>query len=95
MERERLAIIYDSLAKQLASWLLEQKRHREAAQIARRLVARNEFEEESNLLLLKIFGAMGDRQSISSYYEHYTQLLFNELGLPPSEEFAQAYKAYQ
>ncbi|WP_341280187.1 response regulator [Paenibacillus sp. FSL H8-0537] len=95
VERERLAIIYDSLAKRLASWLLDQKRFREAAQITRRIVARNEFEEESNLLLLKILVAMGDRQSISSYYEHYTQLLFNELGLQPSEEFLQIYKWYQ
>jgi two-component SAPR family response regulator len=95
VERERLAIIYDSYAKRLASWLLARKRYREAVQIARRIVSRNEFEEESNLLLLNIFGAMGDRQSLHIYYEHYTQLLLQELGLQPSEKFRQLYEQYQ
>ncbi|CAH1201590.1 Protein-glutamate methylesterase/protein-glutamine glutaminase [Paenibacillus plantiphilus] len=94
-ERERLAIIYDSYAKRLASWLLSVKRYREAARIARRLVSRNEFEEASALLLLQIFGAMGDRQSLHNYCEHYTQLLRQELGLQPSEKFRQLYEQYK
>jgi two-component SAPR family response regulator len=64
VERERLAILYDSLAKRLANWLLDRKRYREAAQIAKRMVSRNEFEEESTLLLLKIYGAIGDRHAL-------------------------------
>ncbi|NHN31319.1 response regulator [Paenibacillus agricola] len=95
VERERLAIIYDSFAKRLASWFLARKRFREAAQIARRIVSRNEFEEESNLLLLNILGAMGDRQSLHNYYEHYTQLLLQELGLQPSPIIQQLYEQYQ
>lgn len=94
-ERERLAIMYDSYAKRLASWLLSVKRYREAARIARRLVSRNEFEEASALLLLQIFGATGDRQSLHNYYEHYTQLLRQELGLQPSEKFRQIYEQYK
>ncbi|MDF2669163.1 MAG: DNA-binding response regulator [Paenibacillus sp.] len=95
MERERLSIVYDSYAKRLASWLLDRKQFKEAAHIARRIVSRNEFEEESTLLLLKIFGAMGDRQSLDNYYEHYTQLLLKELGLQPSEKSRQLYEHYQ
>lgn len=95
VERERLAIMYDSYAKRLANWLIARKRYREAAQIARRLVSRNEFEEASALLLLQIFGAMGDRQSLYNYYEHYTQLLLQELGLQPSEKFRQLYELYK
>ncbi|MBW7475771.1 response regulator [Paenibacillus oenotherae] len=94
-ERERLAIMYDAYAKRLASWLLSEKRYREAAQIARRLAARNEFEEASALLLLQIFGAMGDRQSLHNYYAYYTQLLRQELGLQPSEKLRQLYEQYQ
>ncbi|MNI59608.1 Bacterial transcriptional activator domain protein [compost metagenome] len=95
MERERLSIVYDTYAKRLANWLLDRKQFREAAHIARKIVSRNEFEEESNLLLLKIFGAMGDRQSLHNYYEHYTQLLLQELGLQPSEHSRQLYEQYQ
>ncbi|SFM28990.1 Two-component response regulator, SAPR family, consists of REC, wHTH and BTAD domains [Paenibacillus sp. 1_12] len=94
VERERLAIMYDSFAKRLASWLLAQQRYREAAHIARKMVSRNEFEEESNLLLLNILGAMGDRQSLDHYYERYTQLLLQELGLKPSPLIQGLYEQY-
>ena len=94
-EQERIAIHYTSLAKRLATWLLARKRFREAAQVAQKLVTRNEFEEESNLLLLNILGAMGDRQSLNHYYEHYKQLLLQELGLQPSRMMMKAYERYQ
>ncbi|CAI6060459.1 response regulator [Cohnella sp. JJ-181] len=93
-ERERLAILYDAFAKRLASWLLEGQRYREAVQIARRIVSGNEYEEESNLLLLELFGAIGDRQSFHSHYERYTHLLHQELGLQPSEKFRRLYERY-
>jgi two-component SAPR family response regulator len=95
VKRERLAAKYDSFAKRLAIWLLARKQFREAAQIARRIVYCNEFEEESSLLLLNIYGAMGDRQSLHNYYEHYTQLLLQELGLQPSSMIQQLYEQYQ
>ncbi|THF77062.1 response regulator [Cohnella fermenti] len=94
MERERLSLLYDSVAKRLAGWLLEERRYSEALVVARRLVSRNEFEEESNLLLLRTLGDMGDRQALSHYYEHYTQLLLRELGLAPSPECARLYEQY-
>lgn len=93
-ERERLGLVYDSFAKVLVHWLLERKRHREAFQIARRLVSHNEFEEESIILLLTVQAAIGDRQSLQSTYERYTQLLFQELGLQPSERLRQVYESY-
>jgi two-component SAPR family response regulator len=92
VERERLAIVYDSFARRLADWLLVKKRFREAAQIAKRMISHNEFEEESTLLLLRIYGVMGDRQSFHNYYEYYTQMLLQELGLQPSEKIRQLYE---
>lgn len=93
-ERERLLMLYDSFVKRLASWLLAQKRFKEAAQMAKKIVSRNEFEEESNLLLLSIFGAMGDRQSLHNFYERYTQLLLRELGMQPSTKIQQLNERY-
>ncbi|GAA3410610.1 response regulator [Paenibacillus hodogayensis] len=95
VEHERVDIMYDTFAKLLANWLLARKQFREAAQIARRLVSRNEFEEESNLLLLNIYGALGDRQSLHNQYEHYKQLLLQELGLQPSSMIQQLYEQHQ
>ena len=95
MEHERLAILYDAYAKRLASWLLTVERYREAAQIAKKLVLRNEFEEESAMLLLRIFGEMGDRQSLRNHYEQYARLLLQELGLQPSEGCRRLYERYK
>ncbi|MFC3799204.1 response regulator [Cohnella sp. GCM10012308] len=93
-ERERLAIVYDAFAKRLAGWLLTRERYREAVQIARKIVSQNEFEEDSNLLLLHLYGAMGDRQSFHSHYAHYSRLLLQELGLQPSEKALQLCERY-
>lgn len=93
-ERERLSIVYNSYAKRLARWLLEQDRLREAAHLARRIASYNEFEEESAILLLTIYGTMGDRGSLRHYYEHYTEILLSELGLQPSLLIEQIYERY-
>jgi len=94
-ERERLALAYETFAKSLAERLLARKRYREAARIARRLVSRNEFDEASNLLLLNVLGAMGDRRSLVHAYERYAELLFQELGLQPSPEIGRLYEQYR
>lgn len=94
-ERERLAIAYNAFAKSLVNRLLAGKRYREAAQISRRLVSYNEFDEEAILLLMTVLGAMGDRHSLHSSYERYTQLLLQELDLQPSEKLRRIYKQYR
>lgn len=94
-ERERLTIVYGAFAKRLAGWLTGRERYREAAQIARKVVSQDEFDEDANLLLLHLFGAMGDRQSFHGHYAHYTQLLLQELGLQPSEKVKQLYERYE
>jgi two-component SAPR family response regulator len=94
-ESVRLSAAYLSYANQLANLLLVQKRFRDAAQIASRAVAFHEFDEETNQLLLQIYGAMGDRHSLRTYYEQYTKSLQQELGLLPSATIQQLYEHYQ
>lgn len=94
-ERERLAIAHESFAKALIQRLIARKRYREAEPVARRLVSRNEFDEESNLLLLTVLGAIGDWHSFQSSYERYTQSLLQELGLAPSERIRRLYEGYR
>lgn len=91
VERERSAIMYDSLAKRLAGWLLAQCRYKDAVHIAAKIVARNEFEEESNALLLSIYAAMGDRRAFLNHYSRYKQLLAVELGLQASPTIDRLY----
>ncbi|MCR8658646.1 response regulator [Paenibacillus endoradicis] len=95
MERESMNVLYQNFANQLANWLFIYKRYREAIQIVRKLISRNEFDEKSNQLLLKIVGAMGDKQSLHNYYNDYVQLLQRELNLKPSATMQQIYYQYQ
>ena len=94
-ERERLTLVYDSLATRLASWLLDRKRYGDALQVARTMVSRNEFNEESNYLLLQIVGSIGDLESLHKHYQRYAQLLLQELGLRPSPRIQQQYERFQ
>jgi two-component SAPR family response regulator len=94
-ERERLKIEYASFAKLLVNQLLARKQPREAAQIARKLVSRNEFDEKANLLLLTALGEMGERQALHSSYGRYAHLLLQELGIQPSEKLRQIYEQYR
>ncbi|WP_256760486.1 response regulator [Cohnella sp. WQ 127256] len=94
-EKERLTMLFVSFLKRLASWLLARKRFSEAAQMAKKILSRNEFDEESSLLMLNIFATMGDRQSLHNYYERYTQLLLLELGMQPSTKIQQLIQRFQ
>lgn len=95
MERENMNVLYQTFANHLANWLVESGRYGEVVQIARKLVARNEFDERSNQLLLKTLGAMGDKQSFHNYYERYVQLLQSELSLQPSPAIQKIYRQYR
>jgi len=90
-ERDRLSGIYIAFAMRLTEWLRESKKYREAAYIAARMVVRNEFDEECNLVLLRLYAAIGDRQSLQAHYVKYRTLLQEELGIEPSPLFEQVY----
>lgn len=95
MERESMNMHYQTFAMQLSNWLCVHERYREAVQIARRLVARNEFDERSNQQLLIILGELGDKQALHSYYNRYVQMLQKELKLQPSPTMQRIYEQYQ
>ena len=90
-EQEHLTNVYVSFASRLISWLSDSGQYREATRIAVRLVARNEFDEEANLLLIRLLAAMGDRKTLQEHEARYRQLLYEEMGLHPSPRLEQAY----
>lgn len=94
-ERERLTLQYESFARRLANWHLGQKQYREVARLASRIAARNAFDEETHLLLLQAYGAMGDRQSLRDCYSSYKRVLHEELGVQPSPDVEQLYGQYR
>lgn len=90
-EREQVTNSYITLAAKLAAWLSDSGQYREALRIASRMTARNEFDEEANLLLVRLFTALGDRQALQEHETKYRQLLLEEMGLPISLRMEQAY----
>lgn len=94
-EREGINILYASYANTLANWLLACERYPEALQIARRMIARNAFDEETNRLLVHILGAMGDKHALHRHYQQYVEMMQQELNLQPSVTMQQLYSEYK
>jgi predicted ATPase/DNA-binding SARP family transcriptional activator len=58
----------------------------QAENYARRLIALDNLQEQAHCSLMRIFAGRGQRSAALSQYEHYRQLLANEIGAPPSAE---------
>ncbi|RKN84038.1 response regulator [Paenibacillus ginsengarvi] len=93
-ERERLSDLYESFAKRLVKWLFENNRIHQAVQIAKKLVRRNELDEEANRLLMHGFAALKDWRALHLQYKQYEALLKQELHIQPSAELAEWYGQY-
>ncbi|MFC4598801.1 response regulator [Cohnella hongkongensis] len=91
VERERLSDVYDAFAKRLVKWLLENDRIRQAVQISKKLVRRNELDEEANMLLMHGLAALKDRLALQLRYKKYEALLKQELNIQPSAELVEWY----
>lgn len=90
-ERERLSDIYEAFAKRLVKWLLENNQIHHAVQISKKLVRRNELDEDANMLLMQGFAALKDRRALQLQYKQYEALLKQELNIQPSAELAEWY----
>ncbi|MBD2866832.1 response regulator [Paenibacillus oceani] len=90
-ERERLSDAYEAFAKRLVKRLLEKNQLHQAVQISKRLVRRNELDEEANMLLMRGFAALKDRRALHLQYKQYEALLKQELHIQPSTELAEWY----
>lgn len=85
-EKERLGLLYGGFAKRLGKRLLEQNRFELAAAVVRKLVSRDETDEEANALLLNVYAAAKDRQALAAHYRTYADLLQKEHGVRPGSE---------
>jgi len=86
-EQEGLAIRYHDFAIRLVRWLFDNNQMTQSILIARKIVSRNELDEEANVFLMKAYRAAKDYQSFRSHYEHYIKEYQREMGsLPTIEE---------
>jgi two-component SAPR family response regulator len=94
-EQLRLHELYTRFAKQLSRWLLMHQRTEQAAGLIKKLVSRNEWDEESNLLLLQAYGELKDPISLTRHYEHLSYMYQQELSIPTPVEFTKLYERYR
>lgn len=93
-ERTRLQDLYGFLAKRLCRGLLAGRKTEQAALLIRKLVQRNELDEEANLLQLQAYGELKDNLSFTQHYERIALLYRQELALPLPEEFTAMFERY-
>ncbi|MCU6708870.1 response regulator [Paenibacillus sp. J5C_2022] len=92
-EQERLGYLYDNFAKRLIRTLMDGQQVGAALPVARKLVRRQELDEEANLLLMQTLGGMKDWKALQDHYERFRELLKRELGIKPSFELAGLFKS--
>jgi len=92
VEKERISFLYTAFAKRLCVWLLDRGLVEPAAPVAKKLVARNETDEEANALLLQAYAAAKDRPSLDRHYRAYAALIREEYDVSPGEDIARLYE---
>lgn len=91
-EKERLCFLYTNFSKRLGKWLLEHGHTELAAPVVKKLVSRNEMDEEANALLLSLYAAVKDRHSLIARYNTYSTLLRDEFDVRPGIEMSQLFE---
>jgi two-component SAPR family response regulator len=92
-EKERLSFLYTAFARRLCKWLLEHGHVDLAASVAKKLVARNETDEEANALLLRVYAAAKDRHSLMKHYRAFVALLREEYDTHPGDGIVKLYES--
>jgi two-component SAPR family response regulator len=92
-EKERLSFLYTAFARRLCKWLLEYGHVDLAASVAKKLVARNETDEEANALLLRVYAAAKDRHSLMKHYRAFVALLREEYDTHPGDGIVKLYES--
>ncbi len=90
-DRERLFLAYWSYAKQLSKKLVEYGKHTLALELLKRIEEHDPYDEEVNILLMRVYAALKDRISMKRQYERYIGLVHQELGILPEDSFKRFY----
>lgn len=90
-EIERLSQLYTSFTRRLCSALLERKEPAAASLLLMKLLARNELDEESLMLLMQALAMQKNKEALTRQYINFADTLFEEIRIAPSPEVAVLY----
>lgn len=83
---------YMKLARDVAEILYEQGRLEEGIELCRATTTADPFDEENQLLMMKLYHAAGLTQVAIQHYEKIRTLFMNQLGVTLSEELSDFYR---
>lgn len=86
VERERLGLLFNDAALSLGRLLFEEGRYREAITLGWRVLEYDKAQEEAYQLLIRAYGAIGERGTAIRLYNRCVTALRDELGVEPLPE---------
>jgi len=89
---QSLRMEYLSALERLSNGYFQQSQFKEAAEIARRWVAFDPYNESAHTLLLRSYAQDDQRANALSHYRAYKRLVETKLGISPSDEITALYK---
>ncbi|TXK80374.1 response regulator [Paenibacillus sp. N3.4] len=90
-EVERLSLMYTSFAQRLSAALLNRGDTNTAVRLLTKLMAHNELDEESFMLLMRALALQENKEALTRQYLQYAETLHKEIGMEPSREAADLY----
>ena len=93
--RDRLQRIYVDSLMELGERLIAEERHARAADIYRRVLARDELHEEALLALMRCHVGLGERSQALRVYRRFADRLQQELEATPSGETVRLFERLQ
>ncbi|QJD84587.1 response regulator [Cohnella herbarum] len=91
-EVERLLLLYTSYTHRLCVSLLKRNESSTAIRLLMKLIARNELDEHSVMLLMKALALQNNKEALTRQYLQYVDILHKEIGTKPSPEAAALYE---
>jgi DNA-binding SARP family transcriptional activator len=93
--RDRLQRVYVDALMELGARLAHEERHARAADVYRRVLARDELHEEALLALMRCHAALGERSQALRAYRRFAERLRQELGAEPKGEATRLFERLQ
>ena len=80
---------------ELGARLVAEERHAKAAEVYRRVLARDELHEEALLALMKAHAAVGERSQALRAYRRFANRMREELDAEPDDETTELFEKLQ
>lgn len=91
-EVDRLSLMYISFTQRLCVALLNRRETSVAIRLLMKLIAHNDLDEQSNMLLMKALALQKNKDALRRRYLQFTETLYKEIGIEPSIEVSVLYE---